>query len=167
MVVTPFVGVWIETPKYPWCKTFRWSHPSWVCGLKLHIDLIYNLDESHTLRGCVDWNRQGRFSSCAKVVTPFVGVWIETEVCCITLRVPTGHTLRGCVDWNTSRLRIQLRWWVTPFVGVWIETYLIKASSKFCQSHPSWVCGLKQSRKTDSGWLRCHTLRGCVDWNIL
>ena len=30
------------------------SHPSWVCGLKLHTALIYNLDESHTLRGCVD-----------------------------------------------------------------------------------------------------------------
>ena len=36
------------------------SHPAWVCGLKLPIFFLY---------------------SCRKVVTPCVGVWIETENC--------------------------------------------------------------------------------------
>ena len=52
--VTPFVGVWIETMNSEGRKWIDLSHPSWVCGLKLHTALIYNLDESHTLRGCVD-----------------------------------------------------------------------------------------------------------------
>ena len=36
--VTPFVGVWIETETiYIKSDTFE-SHPSWVCGLKLHTE---------------------------------------------------------------------------------------------------------------------------------
>ena len=77
------------------------------------------------------------------------------------------HTLRGCVDWNFFH-NDSILWgvvshpsWVcglkpsyiiemlkatgvTPFVGVWIETYFAKMS----------FIGDK-----------CHTLRGCVDWN--
>ena len=46
--VTPFVGVWIETPIEGGSNVSDASHPSWVCGLKLgsledwHVDL-----ESH------------------------------------------------------------------------------------------------------------------------
>ena len=55
------------------------------------------------------------------LVTPFVGVWIETWWC----------------SWSS--------YWrcVTPFVGVWIETRLIMNIGSDSQSHPSWVCGLK------------------------
>ena len=75
--VTPFVGVWIETPHLPRCHTIAMSHPSWVCGLKLvatlialeriksHPSWVCGLKqivwggvpctfERHTLRGCVD-----------------------------------------------------------------------------------------------------------------
>ena len=55
------------------------SHPSWVCGLK-------------QLANDADFVSQ--------IVTPFVGVWIETEF------------NRGCYRHAE----------VTPFVGVWIET---------------------------------------------
>ena len=55
------------------------AHPSWVCGLKLHYS----------------GNRYYVF-----IVTPFVGVWIETVV----------------------ELIPSLFLDVTPFVGVWIET---------------------------------------------
>ena len=55
------------------------SHPSWVCGLK------------HTII---------EYGKVATNVTPFVGVWIETQL----QKVYT------------------LLWVVTPFVGVWIET---------------------------------------------
>ena len=31
------------------------SHPAWVCGLKLAVEIMYVLHTvSHTLRGCVD-----------------------------------------------------------------------------------------------------------------
>ena len=31
------------------------------------------------------------------------------------------------------------------------------------ESHPAWVCGLKQPTKCCAGALKSHTLRGCVD----
>ena len=33
--VTPCVGVWIETPDARGSCRGHWSHPAWVCGLKL------------------------------------------------------------------------------------------------------------------------------------
>ena len=141
------------------------SHPSWVCGLKQRILCFWQRFERHTLRGCVDWNIKNlsrigmdkchTLRGCVDwnlifitlhiktLVTPFVGVWIETLrdnqklvkhkshpswVCGLKRPKPLGsknplsHTLRGCVDWN------------------WLSY--------------SW---------TWFNW--CHTLRGCVDWN--
>ena len=37
------------------------SHPSWVCGLKQCRSAHLPLSGSHTLRGCVDWNRPSLF----------------------------------------------------------------------------------------------------------
>ena len=56
------------------------SHPAWVCGLKLRILAV---------------------PSCRVLVTPCVGVWIET--------------LYACIWYSTWVV-------VTPCVGVWIET---------------------------------------------
>ena len=77
------------------------SHPSWVCGLKL-------ADTGKTLE--------------LGNVTPFVGVWIETE------------KERSC-----QRQRVSHPSWVCG----------LKLILAFCfvddkMSHPSWVCGLKQ-----------------------
>ena len=63
------------------------------------------------------------------VVTPFVGVWIETH----------RKSLAG------------IRQFVTPFVGVWIETVSIFETQINIKSHPSWVCGLKQNIVTTNG----------------
>ena len=57
---------------------------------------------SHTLRGCVDWNRIMPSAFPLNSVTPCVGVWIETK----------DKALRDYYKW------------VTPCVGVWIETVL-------------------------------------------
>ena len=106
--VTPYVGVWIETLlkrhhiNTAYRHTLRgcvdWnipphvvplfieSHPTWVCGLK-----------HHTQNGCLQ----------AKVVTPYVGVWIETL--------------------SAKWLRLAIL--VTPYVGVWIETVCIWITS--------------------------------------
>ena len=57
-------------------------------------------------------------------VTPFVGVWIETIL-------------------STRKQEIKN---VTPFVGVWIETQFEELeTTNLLASHPSWVCGLKQT----------------------
>ena len=166
-----------------------WSHPSWVCGLKQQTFAHAATQQSHTLRGCVDWNNKSRGDS----------------------KISQSHTLRGCVDWNFKTQFKRKRRTVTPFVGVWIETFCkchirsLKAVTPFvgvwietigmqqtfrCEvSHPSWVCGLKLRQPwwlSVPRWVTpfvgvwietclfakvyqsvsCHTLRGCVDWNV-
>ena len=78
------------------------SHPSWVCGLKLKKFFKSDSVGSHTLRGCVDWNCLIQKYQYIRKVTPFVGVWIETEWRMQEARAYQSHTLRGCVDWNRS-----------------------------------------------------------------
>ena len=53
-LVTPCVGVWIETELSPLEKKARESHPAWVCGLKPFDAETFLMIEGHTLRGCVD-----------------------------------------------------------------------------------------------------------------
>ena len=58
-------------------------------------------------------------------VTPYVGVWIETQSSTNDANVEISHTLRGCVDWNIYHLALVIAAkWVTPYVGVWIETWI-------------------------------------------
>ena len=74
---------------------------------------------------------------------------------------------------------------VTPYVGVWIETYDAVMYDESPESHPTWVCGLKQRDWQEKMWgmvtpyvgvwietlelafnadgFQGHTLRGCVD----
>ena len=53
-VVTPCVGVWIETVLRPIFKWSAQSHPAWVCGLKQKGYKVIKTVLCHTLRGCVD-----------------------------------------------------------------------------------------------------------------
>ena len=77
------------------------SHPSWVCGLKLECGALiaYNC-QSHPSWVCGLKPASRPPDNQPYVVTPFVGVWIETT------KNFTFSELHG----------------VTPFVGVWIET---------------------------------------------
>ena len=120
------------------------SHPAWVCGLKPFINVTAITGNSHTLRGCVDWNSISLQYGLGGMVTPCVGVWIETRSTLLAFLTSSSHpawvcglklitiilmlhrlchTLRGCVDWN-----------------------------RFCQ------CKVSGNGS--------HTLRGCVDWNL-
>ena len=123
-MVTPYVGVWIETCLWMLSVRLFMSHPTWVCGLKLlkkRINLLNLL--SHPTWVC-GLKRHDIYYICFFLaVTPYVGVWIETPTC-------------DCFQ-NHSQ--------VTPYVGVWIET----SSTMLCTQG-----------------IGCHTLRGCVDWNI-
>ena len=76
------------------------------------------------------------------MVTPFVGVWIETK----------GHEY---IIFETA---------VTPFVGVWIETFLSYRTDIGNQVTPFvgvWIETL--SNVSYSSGVTSHTLRGCVD----
>ena len=53
-VVTPCVGVWIETSSVTGTVMTDESHPAWVCGLKQTQRCLPVIVHSHTLRGCVD-----------------------------------------------------------------------------------------------------------------
>ena len=119
------------------------SHPSWVCGLKpiLSSSGIGKSDASHPSWVCGLKHEQSLAKPNRYIVTPFVGVWIET------------YCLR----------RIKGTRIVTPFVGVWIETCRSCADRLQLPSHPSWVCGLKPTVYAELRARACHTLRGCVD----
>ena len=122
IVVTPCMGVWIETANTARQYETSLSHPVWVCGLKLEECCHHNQGAaSHTLYGCVDWNFDGEEASGITDVTPCMGVWIETL-----------H--RWCIEVALS---------VTPCMGVWIETKSMRAPLRLEMSHPVWVCGLK------------------------
>ena len=60
-------------------------------------------------------------------VTPYVGVWIETQA--------KKAAYQDLI--------------VTPYVGVWIETPVDALSSHTRKSHPTWVCGLKRVSSVD------------------
>ena len=97
------------------------SHPAWVCGLKLF-----------------KWR-----DSSLRVVTPCVGVWIETRL--------RGNSRRRCPVtpcvgvWIETLIVVFVfcSSGVTPCVGVWIETRILRRIRHGFQSHPAWVCGLK------------------------
>ena len=57
---------------------------------------------------------------------------------------------------------------VTPFVGVWIETVVMTSTWRSLTVTPFvgvWIETRLSSRNMPP-WA-CHTLRGCVDWNLL
>ena len=119
------------------------SHPAWVCGLKPAQILNANITTSHTLRGCVDWNRLLTKNGCDCIVTPCVGVWIETYLPADVRLSPMSHPAWVC------GLKL-LQYWLL---------YIHE------KSHPAWVCGLKLFAVHRTPQRIGHTLRGCVDWN--
>ena len=142
--VTPCVGVWIETCIIVPYFIIVISHTLRGCvDWNHHIidDQIWGW--CHTLRGCVDWNLSGGCYPIVLIVTPCVGVWIET--------ISLYFSDPICI--------------VTPCVGVWIETLQGFILPFISESHPAWVCGLKHCATICKVFHLCHTLRGCVDWN--
>ena len=54
-------------------------------------------------------------------VTPYVGVWIETDVTAYSGRIMLSHPTWVC-GLKLAVLLLLLLLLVTPYVGVWIET---------------------------------------------
>ena len=146
-----------------------WSHPAWVCGLKLFAVHRTPQRIGHTLRGCVDWNIINSVYQSLGDGHTLRGCVDWNFFWWSRIKEWTSHTLRGCVDWNTridafwaflwvtpcvgvwieTAFIILARAWaiVTPCVGVWIETYELRNALDYGTSHPAWVCGLKQLKK--------------------
>ncbi len=159
------MGVWIETPTPKPPRKAKKSHPSWVCGLKLwHCPKKQRLVLSHpswvcglkqevkdtmpeNLRSHPSWVcglKQNAHANEKDLynVTPFVGVWIETEDMAKLKKANLSHPSWVC---GLKHVKCKLR-------------------NSRIRSHPSWVCGLKQECPNDtSGSTSRHTLRGCVD----
>ena len=142
-IVTPFVGVWIETAKLLQMLGYGKSHPSWVCGLKLN-----NI-----------WTASKHIR-----VTPFVGVWIETSLslglipkCAVTPFV--GVWIETSDYFRNFKYRLSHPSWVCGLKP--LRRVLLRL---LAASHPSWVCGLKHDLAVRGElWIARHTLRGCVD----
>ena len=75
------------------------SHPSWVCGLKQD-KLMFIFSAKNVTPFVGVWIETEYVSFCFFLgrVTPFVGVWIETERYYGNEFQTWRHTLRGCVD---------------------------------------------------------------------
>ena len=104
----------------------------------------------HTSCRCVDWNISLPKLCSSMLVTPHVGVWIETpftrkrllKMCCHTscrcvdwnknfyanTQEDNCHTSCRCVDWNNDFVDNLFFIHVTPHVGVWIETICKKCN---------------------------------------
>ena len=98
-MVTPCVGVWIETAIERLALVIEKSHPAWVCGLKQLLPERYSY--TGTVTPCVGvWIETFvlRIYIASKLVTPCVGVWIETMNSEKNSSNRSSHTLRGCVD---------------------------------------------------------------------
>ena len=74
-VVTPCMGVWIETLIAVGLRLRLLSHPVWVCGLKLNIEQM----EDEAIK-----------------VTPCMGVWIETASMLHILWNGVSHPIWVC-----------------------------------------------------------------------
>ena len=167
-IVTPFVGVWIETPsssekmemilRHTLRGCVDWNLREWSHG---------SLQGSHTLRGCVDWNSK----SIRKVDTTSSHTLRGCVDWNILLTLVShdliSHTLRGCVDWNKSGHERQFDGCnVTPFVGVWIETTWDEQQKKNFLVTPFVGVWIETLLLLGHALASCrHTLRGCVDWN--
>ena len=72
------MGAWIEISQLEMLmKTYCWSHPSWVRGLKFIDNDLTNVDIA---------------------VAPFMGAWIEMASLVSSPVPPWRRTLHGCVD---------------------------------------------------------------------
>ena len=149
------------------CAEVARSHPVWVCGLKLlqreNVKKLF----SHTLYGCVDWNTELHTGESANIVTPCMGVWIETHGAVQPTPPCLSHPVWVC-GLKLIRKRLQITWirshpvWVCGLKHWQLRFYLHHP-----ESHPVWVCGLKPVAGSHTEQPDRHTLYGCVDWNLL
>ena len=139
--VTPYAGVWIETPIDAETSSRRMSPPTRGCGLKRLTSPLVRLRQVTPYAGVWIETLIRLFIGCAEQVTPYAGVWIETAVCAVCGRIII----------------------VTPYAGVWIETLIRLFIGCAEQSPPTRGCGLKHCCRCFDFCCKGHPLRGGVD----
>ena len=165
------------------------SLPSRECGLKYLNKAEQKVNNSHSLRGSVDWNELYLNNPIENLlVTPFAGVWIEIGTLTTTYKIDEVTPFAGVwieiIDLITGECLAM----VTPFAGVWIEIQKIYFAYYNDASLPSRECGLKYRDFWNifefytvtpfaGVWIEIHSmcrlfcllyshsLRGSVDWN--
>ena len=101
------------------------------------------------------------------MVTPYVGVWIETCLWMLSVRLFMSHPTWVC-GLKLLKKRINLLNLLShPTWVCGLKHYLFSLPDQGQESHPTWVCGLKQCDMTQILLNQGHTLRGCVDWNVI
>ena len=93
------MGVWIETTLHFVIYSRKESHPSWVCGLKLDVCFSHRMLPNVTpfMGVWIETDLKAKGWEDFDV-TPFMGVWIETKTALKLSRRAVRHTLHGCVD---------------------------------------------------------------------
>ena len=99
------------------------SHPVWVCGLKLPLNCLLLLCVvSHPVWVCGLKHHPQNQRDEEQSVTPYMGVWIETD----TFEFDTKeHGVTPCMGVWIETFEVhpeKVINQVTPCMGVWIET---------------------------------------------
>ena len=145
ILVTPFVGVWIEISKMYTTQRLIPSLPSWECGLK------------YIIRICIELRKWSLPSWECGLKSPSCGRQY------ISLRsLPSWECGLKCTRCNcTERTLGSLPSWEC---GLKCSKHPVR--SIIIASLPSWECGLKWwIWPWKRLWGRGHSLRGSVDWN--
>ena len=98
-------------------------------------------------------------------VTPCVGVWIETMMNAEQNAALTSHPAWVCGLKRIPQWRQASRTMSHPAWVCGLKLLDSEAQQVLNKSHPAWVCGLKPLILGNWTVQKCHTLRGCVDWN--
>ena len=120
-VVTPHVGVWIETGRRDRKKDYWESLPMWECGLKRPCPRWGKAWESHSPCGSVDWN-------FAVIISFFVSF---------------SHSPCGSVDWNRFEAKCADTLESLPTWECGLKLSNITTHHITRMSLPMWECGLK------------------------
>ena len=144
--VTPCMGVWIET--------WEGVHP--LDASRVTPCMGVWIETPLTLQIC-----------SPLLVTPCMGVWIETSMPSTAWRLTASHPVWVCGLKRAEAVRLAE---VALSHPVWVcGLKPVSQIQPISQngSRPVWVCGLKlQVREAECRSIRCHTLYGCVDWNL-
>ena len=86
-------------------------------------------------------------------VTPCMGVWIETAIILLIVRITRSHPVWVCGLKPYLKRKFTSINFVTPCMGVWIETVYVHIVNFNFVSHPVWVCGLKRAKYQSAHYL--------------
>ena len=165
--VAPLVGAWIEM--YSLLAFNCASLVAPLVGAWIEICMSrspYELSQSRSPRGSVDWNIFNNMYCIFSAVAPLVGAWIEISIAVVGCWFFTVAPLVGAWIEIINSYRLIASETVAPLVGAWIEISWTRVQLPWQRSLPSWERGLKSLRMVFSLSYHSRSPRGSVDWNL-